>query len=109
MKFRGDRMKDVRVMRGYTQEELAQRIGANLRMITRYEKGVNDPTGDIIASIANALEVSADYLLDLSDQMLPNVHEQDLTPQERRFIEAVRTGRLQDAFKALGALAEKPE
>lgn len=59
----GEHLKTIRVNKGMTQKSLA--IAANLteRGIQRYELNDRKPTFDAIIALANALDVSADYLL----------------------------------------------
>lgn len=90
MPLRGDRLRQLRQSRGFTQEALAERLNLGIRQIHRYERGLSDPSGNIVAKIAKELDVSTDYLLGLSD--LPNLQlrEQDLTAQEQLLLSAYR-------------------
>ena len=46
-----------------TQGQLAQKIGADIQRISKYERGVLIPTTGIIVKLSNTLDVSLDYLL----------------------------------------------
>jgi transcriptional regulator with XRE-family HTH domain len=46
-----------------TQQQLADRIGAHVVQIRRYEAGVSQPAVDVFKRLAIALSVSADALL----------------------------------------------
>jgi transcriptional regulator with XRE-family HTH domain len=106
MALRSERMREVRVARGLTQEELAARIGINLRQISRYEAGESDPTGDALARLAKEMQVSADYLLGLTDD--PNEHLGDeLSPMERKLIAAVRSGHIVEALQTFTTLSQQ--
>lgn len=60
----GDRIKELRTELGLSQTELAQRVGTgDARQISRYENGRITPSLDAIARIAQALDVSLDYLV----------------------------------------------
>jgi transcriptional regulator with XRE-family HTH domain len=102
----GIRLKLLRDRRGYTQTEVAEAVGVTLQQIYRWESDKNDPSGDMIVKLAKFLEVSTDYLLGVSDEPLPNLSEDDLTPMERKFLTAVRDGRIVDALQAFTALSE---
>jgi len=90
--MRNDRLKNMRDERGFTQEELAKVSGVSEKQLWRYENGESKPTSEVIAKISKALEVSADYLLGLVDVPNDHLREVELTPQERRALEAFRRG-----------------
>lgn len=59
----GQNIVAVRKKRGLTQQELGERIGVDKRVVSKYEKDQTVPSVQMAHSIANALEVSLDYLL----------------------------------------------
>jgi transcriptional regulator with XRE-family HTH domain len=59
----GERIKQLRSERRLSQGELAARIGADAGQISRYENGHISPSADAIVRLAEALDVSCDYLL----------------------------------------------
>lgn len=63
-------LKRFRGRFGYTQSEIAERIGTIQQHYYKYESGRNIPSAEIIVKIAVAFNVSADYLLGLSN--IPN-------------------------------------
>lgn len=67
----GQRLKDVRREHGLTQKQLAEKIGATERGVRGYELGTMKPGLDVILSILDNVNVSADYLLGRTDN--PNV------------------------------------
>lgn len=97
----GPRIRAIREMRGYTQEELAERMGINTHNIWRWENGESKPNGDTIAQIAKVLEVSADYLLGLNNDPMPGLQQTDLSVKERRAIAAWRQGDIREAIKEI--------
>ena len=58
-----EKIKKLRDSRGWTQSELAEKLGTDGRMISHYEKGKNIPSADILVKIAELFNVSIDYLL----------------------------------------------
>ena len=58
----GLRLKTIREERGMKREEVAQKIGTSQAIIGRYERGERTPSVDIAKNIAQALDVSLDYL-----------------------------------------------
>jgi transcriptional regulator with XRE-family HTH domain len=90
--FRGTRLKERRMEYGLTQEELGVIIKTGKgNQVNRYENGKSTPTVEILYRIAEALNVSTDFLLGLSD--FPSGHYlggEDITPSERRLITVIR-------------------
>jgi len=101
--FRGDRLRRLREQHRLAQLDLAVQIGAGSQQIHRYEVGEAEPSPFQLKRLAKALGVTTDYLLGLSDQEHPPVLESSLSPDERRFLEALRQGKL----KALRLLMEE--
>jgi transcriptional regulator with XRE-family HTH domain len=64
----GERVKTARERRGIHQAELARRLGCSVNALSMLEKNaITDPRASRIIGIAEALGVSADYLLGLQD------------------------------------------
>lgn len=59
----GKRLRDARVAKGMTQEELAERAGLSPNHISVIERGIKSPQLDSFVSVCNALGVSADAVL----------------------------------------------
>jgi transcriptional regulator with XRE-family HTH domain len=59
----GENLAKIRKLKGITQKELADKIGATQRMISHYESKVKSPPLKYIILIADALKVSVDTLL----------------------------------------------
>ena len=65
----GERIRDARMAAGMTQEQLSAATGLKQFHISRIERGdIKDVLGDTLARLAKALNVSADYLLGLTDE-----------------------------------------
>lgn len=92
-KMRVDRLREIREMRQLTQQQLADTANMSLRQIARYESGESDPSSGAITDLAKALECSADYLLGLTDKINGYIAERDLTPMERRLLNAYRNSK----------------
>jgi transcriptional regulator with XRE-family HTH domain len=58
-----DRLKEARAKKGASQSELAKIIGVHVTNISRYERGENKPTSDVLSKLADALDVSTDFLM----------------------------------------------
>jgi transcriptional regulator with XRE-family HTH domain len=57
------RLRELREKAGLTQAQLAQRSGLHLSAVTRFEQGLREPSLESAASLAGALGVTCDALL----------------------------------------------
>ena len=57
----GNKLKNARKSRGITQEELSALSGVSTRHISKIEKGVMNPSYEILTQIATALGMTLDY------------------------------------------------
>ena len=53
----GDRLKDVRIRRALTQEELAARAGIGKNTVNRMERNLTEPRPSTLRKLAEALGV----------------------------------------------------
>src|ERR671924_840937 len=53
----GQRVKHLRRLRGYTQEQLAERIDINPKYLSSIERGAENPTLDLLDRLAQGLQV----------------------------------------------------
>jgi len=88
----GERLLSTRKKKKISQDELAKKIGAHAPIIGRYEREEVKPSIEIATKIAEALEVSLDYLTGLSDiELDKNITDvitnlQQLNPQDQQHI-----------------------
>jgi transcriptional regulator with XRE-family HTH domain len=61
------RLEEMRKEKGFTQRELASKVGVNEVSMSRYIKGERVPTVTTIVSIAQVLGASVDYLVGTSN------------------------------------------
>ncbi|MBQ2740236.1 MAG: helix-turn-helix transcriptional regulator [Clostridia bacterium] len=52
---------------GLTQKEIAEKLHINPANITNWKKGINIPSLEVFYELCKILDVSADYLLGLTD------------------------------------------
>src|SRR5258706_14755664 len=71
--MQGERLRKIREQMGLSQEDLGDRLGLGNRQIWRYEHNQTRPSSEVVAAIARALSVSADFLLGLSDNPTPSL------------------------------------
>ncbi len=59
----GQKLKLLRKENGWSQDKLSERISVDGRQISRYENNKITPSAEVIIKIAQAFNVSIDYLL----------------------------------------------
>lgn len=66
----GENVAVARKKKGLSQDELAKKVGTIAVTIGRYERNEIKPSIDIATKIADALDVSLDYLVGSSNSIL---------------------------------------
>ena len=59
----GERLKRLRTERGWSQGQFAAKINIHQKQISGYERGSHVPSTDVLIRIAEALQVSLDFLV----------------------------------------------
>lgn len=67
------RVKEHRMKKGFSQEELADKTGLSLRTIQRIENGETVPRGDTLKRLSITLQVSPDEIIDWKIQQDNNI------------------------------------
>ena len=89
----GNKLKQLRTDKGFSQLDLAKRVSITKSMISSYENSMRLPSYDVLLKIAKCFHVSTDYLLGLSSNKTLDVS--DLTDRQAEII-----SRLIDEFHA---------
>lgn len=58
------RLRELRIARGWNQQELAEASGASLSAISKWEQGLKVPYWDSVVALCNALRVSPAALVE---------------------------------------------
>lgn len=61
------RIKDLRLSRGWSQGDLAEKMQVTKQTISGYERGLREPNFDDLLAIADICNVTTDYLLGNED------------------------------------------
>ncbi len=85
MEFK-DRLKLERANKGLSQSALAKLVGVHVTNISRYERGENKPTSEVLTKLANALTISADYLMNgsIDENAAQSISDKVLLDQFRK-------------------------
>jgi len=63
------RIKECREQQGLSMTKLAEKTGLTISAISQFEGGERDPNLESLDKLANALEVSADYLMGREEKL----------------------------------------
>ena len=65
------RLRDLREDHDFTQQYVADYLNMKQPQYSRYERGLRDIPTDILIRLAQLYKTSADYILELSDDIKP--------------------------------------
>ena len=84
MRF-GEKLAEIRKSQGYTQENLAEKLGVSRQAVSRWEANDTVPDIEMLLGICEIFHVSADYMIHNdyeSDEDIPAVKEKTETVRE---------------------------
>ena len=61
----GDKLKELRMQNGLTQQQLATQLGVTKSVISFYERQERTPSPEVLRKMAAIFRVSSDFLLDI--------------------------------------------
>ncbi len=111
----GDKIQTLRKQHGWSQQQLAKKIGTSGPIVGRYERGEMTPSVEVAKKLADTFSVTLDYLVDdtgraaeIKDKaMLRRIMEiQALDTEDQKTIVHVLDSLLRDA-KAKKAYASQ--
>lgn len=70
-----EKIKELRLNKKFTQEQVAKKIGITRPAYTAYESGKRQPDFDTLQRIAELYEVSTDYILGRFNAPSANINE----------------------------------
>lgn len=116
LKF-GNRLKEIRNEKGFTQEKLAEILSKTTEHISFLERGERSPSFELLVDIAAALNVSISYLMaieqPLSSELIKSITAAPVLETKTSFVEdpvvtiSERNSdldRLQNAFEGIRAM-----
>ena len=62
-----ERLRELRIQRGFSQQDLADRTDQTKQAISQYERGVRRPDMDMLLALCDIFNVSLDYLTGKED------------------------------------------
>ena len=64
-----DRLRATRISRGFTAQQMADKLGTGLRNYQKYESGDARPTFEGLVILSDVLNVPIDFLLERDDYL----------------------------------------
>lgn len=84
MQYFGEKLRTLRLERGWSQKALAEKLGVVSASVSAYEQAKKYPSIEVLIKVCKVFDVSADYLLGLSDDM--QLMKSNLTDDQMRLI-----------------------
>jgi transcriptional regulator with XRE-family HTH domain len=104
----GEKIKHARRQRKLTQVGLAEFVGINSNHLSRLERGIFQPSAEVLRALAGALEVSVDYLLSQGEEGPTEVHVADKSLVERiRLIEQLEPADRDALMRVIDSMLSK--
>lgn len=104
----GERIKKIRLEKGMTQKELAEKCGIDSANLRKYEAGKQNPKFGTIEKIAEALNVPATDLLNYQIKKDPNAKTfEEMTPEEQKKTIQDLSKKMESFLKELGESVEE--
>ena len=79
----GRRLKELRKQKGWTQKELAQKLGVRFSQLNKYESGLHTPPVDKLVLLSEVFDTTIDYLLAGGRPEQPPLHNTRLVERLR--------------------------
>lgn len=84
MKKYSNRVKELRLAKSLSQEQLAEKIGLTKQAISQYERGERNPSMDVLEALCDFFNVSSDYLLGFDTVTLRFVGKNEIDKLESK-------------------------
>ena len=97
----GARIKALRKQQGWSQEQLAERVGISTQYVSNIERGKENPTLDLLLRLAEVLRVAP---VDIFDFEAEGLDRKAIQAEIRKVIETRDVERLRIALKVLRAI-----
>jgi transcriptional regulator with XRE-family HTH domain len=79
-----DRLKNLRIEKELSQEDLSRILNITRAAVSGYETGRNEPSYEVLSKLSNIFDCSIDYLLGKVDNKKLSIIGGELLPQELR-------------------------
>jgi XRE family transcriptional regulator, regulator of sulfur utilization len=97
----GRRIRTLRTLKGWTQQELGNKADVNYKFIGEIERGQQNPSFNILAKIASALEVKLLELFRFEHEIFDRI---EIEKRIEQIIKTIPTDSLRDLLSVLEVL-----
>lgn len=98
-------LKELRIDKDITLEEVANAIGSTKSMISKYERGEHEPGLNKLRKLADFYDVSLDYLFGFTNDKQPIITSEKLD----ELFSCLSENRKREAIRYLQFLKDSPE
>ena len=98
--FFGKRITELRAKRGYTQQQLAEKVGIDQRNLSKIECGITFPSKSL-GELARCLQISLPELFDLEHLKLNDVEKKVIM---KGMIDELKPEEVELAYKIITAI-----
>lgn len=102
----GNRIKQLRKQKGWTQKELAKFIDGSYQQLNKYESGIHAPPLDKLVQLSEALNTTTDYLIVGNESEETPLHNRRLL-QKFKLIETFDDSEQETVIKVIDAMVAK--
>ncbi len=102
----GNRIKQLRKQKGWTQKELAKHIDGSYQQLNKYESGIHAPPLDKLVQLSSALNTTIDYLITGETAEETPLHNKRLL-QKFKLLETFDAGEQDTVIKVIDAMVAK--
>ncbi|QCK15221.1 helix-turn-helix domain-containing protein [Mangrovivirga cuniculi] len=96
----GEKIRYLRISKGFTKSDLARKAKISNAQLGRYEEGTSQPTASFIVNLADALDCTPNYLLNIKENRICHVDNEYFN----RFVENFHSLNLDDKLDILNIL-----
>lgn len=83
----GEKLKKLRVQSGFTQQQLADKLGVTKSVVSYYELQERSPSPEVLIKLAGIFHTSTDYLLGIENRYMIDI--QGLSDRDLSAITAI--------------------
>lgn len=101
-----ENLKNIREKNNITQKKLSEILHCSQTLISKWEKGLREPSFEIVKKTAQYFNCSIDYLLGFSDEQTPHPTpaevKEELTDKQKELLSLIKNMDNDDINKIIG-------
>lgn len=92
----GERLKQIRLEKGYTQKDIINKINISQNGYSSWELGKTEPNLTSLKKLSNIFHISVDYLLGMENEEGLIIMQNELSEDENYLIDLIRQLEMKD-------------